>query len=184
MSHDHLVLIVDDNHDLVETTCELLHLYGVNAQPCFSGNEAIALAQELRPEVVVLDIGMPTPDGYATFSSIRELHGCSTVPIIAVTAYSDAEHSQRIKNFGFATHLVKPVNMELLAATIKRLAQVEADRAWLSAGRHDALTAQRLEVALVYKDMLGVDAAKAYLESVDMPLTLADRVIGSELHRK
>lgn len=183
MPHDHLVLIVDDNHDLVETTCELLQLYGINAQPCFSGKEAIALARELRPEVVVLDIAMPAPDGFATFSAIRELHGCSTIPIIAVTAYSDAEHSQRIRSFGFTTHLVKPVKIELLAATIRKLAQAQANRAWLSAGRHDVLMAQRLEVALVYRDMLGTDAAKKYLESLDVPLSLAERVLASERHR-
>jgi CheY-like chemotaxis protein len=183
MPYNNLVLVADDNHDLVETTCELLTLFGVNARPCFSGLEAISLAQDLRPEVVILDIGMPSPDGFATFSIIRALHGCSTVPILAVTAYSDPEHSQQIRDKGFAAHLVKPVNIEVLAATVRRLAEVEASKAWDCAGRYDALSAQRLEVALVYKEMLGDAEARKYLESVAMSSTLIDRVLDSRNHR-
>lgn len=183
MPYNNLVLVVDDNRDVAETTCELLRIFGLNAQPCFSGSEAILVTQDLRPEVVILDIGMPPPDGFATFSVIRSLHGSSTVPIIAMTAYSDAEHSQRIRDIGFAAHLVKPVNIQLLAATVKRLAEVEASKAWDCAGRYDALSAQRLEVALVYKEMLGDAEARKYLESVAMSSTLINRVLGSPNHR-
>lgn len=184
MSNDHLVLIADDNRDLAEITCQVLQMLGINARPCFSGAEAISLAQAFRPEVVVLDIGMPPPDGFATFSMIRALYGCSTVPIIAATAYSDLEHSKRVRDIGFAAHLIKPVKIELLAATVRRLAEFEESRAWVTAGRYDALTAQRLEVALVYREMLGYNDAKRYLESVAMPLTLANRILNSTHRRK
>lgn len=183
MPYNNLILVADDNRDLVETTCELLRIFGLNAQPCFSGLEAISLAEALRPELVILDIGMPPPDGFATFSMIRALPGCSTVPILAVTAYSDPEHSQHIRDLGFAAHLVKPVNIELLATTVRRLAEVEASKAWDCAGRYDALSAQRLEVALVYKEMLGDADARKYLESVAMPSALINRVLDSPDHR-
>lgn len=183
MPTDNLVLVVDDNQDLVETTCLLLQILGINARPCLSGTEAILLSGNLRPNVVVLDIGMPAPDGFATFSLIRELKGCSTVPIIAVTAYSDVENSQRIKDMGFATHFVKPAKIELLAATVKRLAEVEARKAWGGLGRNDALTAQRLEVALIYKTMLGNNEARKYLESVNISILLIDRILNSTDHR-
>lgn len=183
MPYDHLVIVADDNRDLAETTCDLLQIYGINASPAFSGQEAISFAHTLRPEVIVLDIGMPPPDGFATFNAIRALHGCSTVPIIALTAFSDPIHSRRITETGFATHIVKPANIELLTRTIKRLAEVEASKAWASAGRYDALTAQRLEVALVYKEMLGYEEARKYLKSVSMPSALTDRVLDSELRR-
>lgn len=183
MTNSHLVIVADDNLDLADTTCALLQIYGINAQPCFSGEEAISLARGSRPEVIVLDIGMPPPDGFSTFASLRALQGCSTVPIIAVTAYSDLERSNRIRDTGFAAHLVKPVQVKLLSATISRLAQQEASRAWDAAGRQDVLTAQRIEVALVYLEMLGYDDAKKYLDSVAMPPNLSDRVLNSVQRR-
>lgn len=183
MSNAHLVIVVDDNIDLVDTTCALLQIYGINAKACFSGAAAISLTRDSRPEVIVLDIGMPPPDGFSTFASIRALQGCSTVPIIAVTAYSDNEHSNRIRKAGFAAHLVKPVQVKLLAATISRLAQLEASRAWDAAGRQDALTAQRIEVALVYLEMLGYEDARRYLESVAMPPMLSHRILNTAQRR-
>lgn len=183
MSYDHLILVADDDQCLAETTCELLQLYDINAKPCFSGAEVISLSQDLRPEAVILDTGMTSPNGFEAFSMIRASHGCSTVPIIAVTAGSDLNNSRRIIDTGFAAHLVKPVKIDLLAATIKKLAEIESNKAWVCAGRHDALTAQRLEVALVYKEMLGYDEARKYLESVAVPLTLASRILDSAHHR-
>lgn len=183
MSDDHHVIVTDDNVDLAAITCELLNVYGIDARPCFSGMEAIAAVRLVKPDVIILDIGMPPPDGFATFSALRAISGCSTVPIVAVTAYSDLEHCKRISDTGFTAHLVKPVEIDLLVATIKRLAKHEADRARASAGRLDALTAQRLEVAVVYLEMLGFDDASEYLRSVAMPSDLADRVLHST-HRR
>lgn len=183
MSDNHHVIVTDDNVDLAVITCELLNVYGIDARPCFSGIEAIASVRLVKPDVIILDIGMPLPDGFATFCALRALPGCSTVPIVAVTAYSDLEHCKRIIDAGFTAHLVKPVEIDLLVATIKRLAKHEADRAHASAGRLDALTAQRLEVALVYLAMLGFDDASEYLRSVAMPSDLAYRVLHST-HRR
>lgn len=183
MSENYLVIVTDDNVDLAETTCEILSVYGISARPCFSGTEAIASVRAVKPDVIILDIGMPPPDGFATLSALRALSGCSTVPIVAATAYSDLEHSKRIIDAGFTAHLVKPVEIDLLVATIKRLAKHEANRAHRSAGRLDALTAQRLEVAIVYLEMLGFDDAYDYLRSVAMPSDLAHRVLHSK-HRR
>lgn len=183
MSEDHLVIVTDDNVDLAETTCELLKVYGINARPCFSGIEAIASVRVVKPEVIILDIGMPPPDGFATLSALHALSGCSTIPIVAVTAYSDLEHSKRISDAGFTAHLVKPVEIDLLVATIKRLSKHEADRVRASVGRLDTLTAQRLEVAIVYLEMLGFDDANEYLQSVGMPSDLAYRVLHSTSRR-
>lgn len=183
MTYSNLVIVADDNVDLADTTCALLQFYGINAHPCFSGADAILLARRSRPEVVVLDIGMPPPDGFSTFAIIRELKGCSTIPIIAVTAYSDLEHSSRIRETGFAAHLVKPIRADLLAATITRLARLEASRALDAGGRQDVLAAQRIEVALVYLEMLGYYDAKKYLESVGMQPILIERILTSPQHR-
>lgn len=183
MSEKYSVIVTDDNVDLAETTCEILNVYGLNARPCFSGTEAISSVSVGKPDVIILDIGMPTLDGFATLSALRALPKCSTVPIIAVTAYSSVEYSKRINDAGFTAHLVKPVQIDLLVATIIRLAKHEANRAHAAVGRLDSLTAQRLEVAIVYLEMLGIDDARKYLRSVAMPSDLADRVLLSSQRR-
>jgi CheY-like chemotaxis protein len=177
------VVLADDNVDAATTTCDFLQLHDIDARPFFGGQGAIAAIGKTMPDVVVLDIGMPQPDGYAICKTIRSMPNGGHIPIIALTAYSDPEHSERIKSMGFAVHLTKPCNLALLIATVSQLARRHVKQAVGSVRRHDSLTAQRLDVALVYQTMLGYAAAKDFLRSVAMPEMLADRVLNSSSYR-
>ncbi|MEO6193434.1 MAG: PAS domain S-box protein [Thermoanaerobaculia bacterium] len=112
------VLVVDDNRDATETLELLLQLWGHEVQSALNGPEALALAVEFRPEIILLDIGLPGMSGYEVARQLRQLPGFRDVFIVAVTGYgqeSDRLHSQEA---GFGHHLVKPVQPEVLQELI------------------------------------------------------------------
>jgi CheY-like chemotaxis protein len=82
------------------------------------GLQALALAASMRPDVVLMDIGLPEMDGYEVARRIRELPGLADVRLIAVTGYGQETDKQAALAAGFQWHLVKPVNPEELARVI------------------------------------------------------------------
>jgi PAS domain S-box-containing protein len=112
------VLVVDDNRDATETLELLLQLWGHEVQSALNGPEALSRAMEFRPEIILLDIGLPGMSGYEVARQLRTLPGFRDVFIVAVTGYgqdSDRIHSQEA---GFGHHLVKPVQPEVLQELI------------------------------------------------------------------
>jgi len=112
------VLVVDDNRDATETLELLLQLWGHEVQSALNGTEALSRAMEFRPEVILLDIGLPGMSGYEVARQLRNLPDFRDVFIVAVTGYgqdSDRIHSQEA---GFGHHLVKPVQPEVLQELI------------------------------------------------------------------
>jgi PAS domain S-box-containing protein len=112
------VLVVDDNRDAAESLEILLSLWGHQARSAQDGPEALALTAEFRPEIVLLDIGLPGMDGYEVARQMRALSAGRNALIVAVTGYgrnSDRLHSQEA---GFDHHLVKPVQPEVLQELI------------------------------------------------------------------
>ena len=108
------VLVVDDNADAALTLVMLLQLKGYEAHSRTSGRAGIEAAEALRPSAILLDIGMPDLDGYATCGLIREQVWGRDVVIIALTGYGQEEDRQRTKESGFNGHLVKPVDLGAL----------------------------------------------------------------------
>ena len=115
------ILVVDDNQDSVESLAMLLTLKGNEAHTASNGHEAVEAAARLRPDVILLDIGMPDMNGYEACRRIREQSGGDEVIIIALTGWGQDEDRRRSSEAGFNEHLVKPVDpavlMKLLAAT-------------------------------------------------------------------
>ena len=114
------VLVVDDNRDSVETMALLLHLWGHEVRTAYDGPSALALAAEYRPDVVLLDIGLPGMNGYEVAKRLREIPGLEKSVLVAVTGYGQESDRQRARKAGFDRHLVKPVEptalQDLLAA--------------------------------------------------------------------
>ena len=108
------VLIVEDNIDAAQTLAMLLNLAGHQAQIAFSGDEAMDKARALRPEVVLLDIGLPGMSGYSVARQLRAEPGFAGTILIAMTGYSQEEDRRRSREAGFNHHLVKPVKLEVL----------------------------------------------------------------------
>ena len=106
------VLVVDDNRDAAELLAELVAERGHVVRTAHDGPDALRVAAELRPQIALLDIGLPVMDGYELAGRLRELLG--PVRLIAVTGYGQASDRERARAAGFDVHLAKPVAVEKL----------------------------------------------------------------------
>ena len=113
------VLIVDDNHDAASLLADALELLGCTTQVAHDGEHAIRVARQFAPQLALLDLGLPTIDGYEV---CRRLRAISTTPtLIALTGYGQDEDRRRTRDAGFDDHLVKPVDIATLKAVIERV---------------------------------------------------------------
>ena len=109
------ILVVDDNADAAATLQMLLESLGHEVQVANDGRQAIDAAAEFRPDIVLLDIGMPGMDGYEVARRLRTLKPSDrAVRIVAVTGWGQDLDRQQSREAGFDVHLVKPVDMEQL----------------------------------------------------------------------
>jgi CheY-like chemotaxis protein/nitrogen-specific signal transduction histidine kinase len=107
-------LVVDDNADSAESLAMLLTLQGHDVRVAHGGEEALAVFRDHRPEVVLLDIGLPDIDGHEVARRIREGGGAAGVLLVALTGWGQSEDRQRSKEAGFDRHLTKPVEPAVL----------------------------------------------------------------------
>ena len=113
-------LVVDDNIDSAESLSLLLQLMGNNVSSAFDGEQALEMANELKPDVVLLDIGLPKLDGYEVARRIRlEPWGHNAI-LIAITGWGQAEDKALSRQAGFDHHLVKPVDPDALLDFIQK----------------------------------------------------------------
>ena len=117
----HRILLADDNRDALDSLATLLQCDGHEVHTAADGAEALAVAAEYRPNVVLLDIGMPKLDGYEVARRIRaEPWGQATV-LIALTGWGQDEDRRRSREVGFNSHLVKPLDPDALSKLLSRL---------------------------------------------------------------
>ena len=108
------ILVVDDNADAADSLGSLLQLEGHTVVVTYTSTDALAKLAEFRPDIVLLDIGLPEIDGYEIARRIRALPDQRHVRLIALTGYGQADDRQRAKTSGFDAHLVKPVEFSAL----------------------------------------------------------------------
>jgi len=113
------ILVVDDNVDVVETTTMLLSLSGHQVRSAKDGLQALHVASEFRPDVVLLDIGLPLMDGYEVARRLRQTPQTAGALLIALTGYGQQGDRQRGKDAGFDGHMLKPVDPHALARMIE-----------------------------------------------------------------
>ena len=123
------VMVVDDHRDSAESLAVLLSTMGHEVSVAHDGLGALRLARELRPEVMLLDIGMPGMDGYELATRLRHEPGNEHLVLVALTGYGQQEDRRRARAAGFDEHLVKPANLQALE---KLLASGPARRAGTS----------------------------------------------------
>jgi CheY-like chemotaxis protein len=113
------VLIADDLKDHADSLALMLRVAGHEVHAVYDGAQAVAIAAAARPEVVVLDLGMPGVDGYEACRRIREQPEGNGITIIAVSGWGQPQDRKRSRSAGFDRHLVKPVDPhELLQAVV------------------------------------------------------------------
>ncbi len=103
------ILVVDDNLASAQSLSMLLQLHGQTVQMAHDGIEALALAESFRPEVILLDIGLPRLNGYEVASQLRQQVWGKAIMLIAVTGWGQAADKQRAEEAGFDHHMVKPL---------------------------------------------------------------------------
>jgi PAS domain S-box-containing protein len=117
------ILVADDNRDVVESFQIMLRILGHEVQTALDGQEAIERAEEFRPEVIVLDVGMPMLDGYETAIRIRQLPWGRDVVLIAVTGWGNEKDKIKSAAAGFNVHLVKPVDATTILEVLDQMDQ-------------------------------------------------------------
>ena len=119
------ILVVDDNADAADSLGSLLQLEGHTVSVTYNSADALARLGEFKPEIVLLDIGLPDIDGYEVARRIRSLPEHAHVRLIALTGYGQADDRQRAKASGFDDHLVKPVEFLALQRVLAARASTE-----------------------------------------------------------
>jgi signal transduction histidine kinase/ActR/RegA family two-component response regulator len=117
------ILIVDDNEDAAEMLAESLRGLGHEVHAALDGLSALEHARHDVPDVALLDLGLPVIDGYELAVKLRQQEGWEDVPLAALTGYGQAHDRNRTRAAGFSAHLVKPVDLGEVDATVRRLAK-------------------------------------------------------------
>ena len=119
------VLVVDDRHDAADTLAMLIEIWGHQPIVAYNAASALDLSLDRRPDVVLLDIGLPGMDGREVARQIRRQPGMADALLVAVTGYGGEQEERSCREAGFDLHLLKPFDSnplrDLLAARAARL---------------------------------------------------------------
>lgn len=121
------ILIADDNKDAADSLATMLSIMGNVANTAYDGMQAIEMISLFRPDIVLLDIGMPKLNGYETAYLLREQFSRQEIVLIALSGWGQEEDKRRSKQAGFDYHLVKPVSAEELSDTLYLIRQRNFD---------------------------------------------------------
>jgi CheY-like chemotaxis protein len=114
------ILVAEDNKTTAESSAKLLELLGHEVVVAHNGPQAIDLALSWQPELILLDIALPTIDGYAVAARLRQEESCRNTIIIAVTGYGQVDDRRRSREAGIDHHLLKPVSSDALLPLLSR----------------------------------------------------------------
>ena len=115
------ILVVDDNVDAAETLAAVLHARGHEVRTAFDAPSAIECAGNFAPDVAVLDIGLPTMDGYELARRLKADPRFPLLKLVALTGYGRSRDRDRGLAAGFDEYLVKPLDPIMLDAIVSRL---------------------------------------------------------------
>jgi CheY-like chemotaxis protein len=113
------MLIVDDNEDSARSMAILQHRRKHETRTAFTGPDAVAVAAEFAPEVVLLDIGLPGMDGFEVARRLRAMPALAGAFLVAMSGYGSDEDRARAQAAGFDEYLVKPVDLDLLREKLR-----------------------------------------------------------------
>ena len=122
------ILVVDDNHDSALSLAMMLSIMGHDTRTAHDGESAVTTAESFRPEVVLLDIGLPKLNGYEVAQRIREHEWGTSMFLIAVTGWGQEEDRQRSSEVGLNVHMVKPVEPAALERLFAELRRTQAEQ--------------------------------------------------------
>jgi len=106
------VLVVDDNRDAADALAMLLQTYGHEVRVAYDGHDGVRAARTFRPDLVLMDIGLPGLNGYDAARAMRSEPWSHRVTLVALTGWGQDEDRRRSQEAGFDHHLVKPVDFD------------------------------------------------------------------------
>lgn len=113
------VLVVDDNKDTASTLAFLVQTFGHEAHMAHDGDSAIQLALRVRPDILLLDIGLPGVDGFSVAKRLRQEAALAGMKIIAMTGRAAEDDADRANGAGIDHQLLKPVEPRFLESLLK-----------------------------------------------------------------
>ncbi|WP_321863742.1 ATP-binding protein [Burkholderia cenocepacia] len=117
------IVVVDDNRDSADTLAVLLQLKGHAPRVAYHANDALALARDYAPQLIILDLTMPDVDGFTLLQALRAIDALRDTTCVALSGHARASDLERTERAGFDDHLVKPVEMAVLDALLQRVAR-------------------------------------------------------------
>jgi DNA-binding response OmpR family regulator len=120
------ILVVDDNLDAAVSLSRLIALLGHDVNVARDGSSALFIARSVRPDFVLLDIGLPGSDGFQVAQALRREPGLAAVKIIAVTGRGEEEDRERSHEAGIDYYLLKPVDIGFLESLLGKVATSSA----------------------------------------------------------
>jgi CheY-like chemotaxis protein len=117
---------VDDSDDGAESLSLLLQVSGYETHKAYDGVEAVEAAERLKPDAILLDIGLPRLNGYEACRQIRHQPWGARVVLVALTGWGMEEDRDKSRDAGFDHHLVKPVDTAVLLKLLGTLTRAEA----------------------------------------------------------
>jgi signal transduction histidine kinase len=108
------VVLVEDNADIRETMSELLTIWGHSVQVAHDGPSGVELILRVKPDLALVDLGLPGFDGYTVAAEIRKQHGSDDLRLVAMSGYGQEADRRRSREVGFNAHLVKPADTAAL----------------------------------------------------------------------
>lgn len=120
-SAGHTILVVEDTADTRELLCIWLRSRGYTVVEAGDGPEAVEVARRERPDLVMMDISLPTFDGLTATQYIRQIEGISDIPVVACSAHSAREWADLARGAGCDEFISKPVDFAVIEMALKRL---------------------------------------------------------------
>jgi CheY-like chemotaxis protein len=115
------VLLIEDNQDFVYLLSEILESMGHSCVAAFDGADGIKKAQEIKPDVILCDIGLPHMNGFEVAKKLKEDHSLKDIYLVALTGYVSARDMYHAAAAGFDFHLAKPVNIADMNQVLEKI---------------------------------------------------------------
>ena len=115
------ILVVDDNVDAADTLAQVLEMLGNEVRIAHDGEAGVEVAAQFRPDVVLMDIGMPKLNGYEAARRMRQHPWSRGMVLVALTGWGQDDDRKKSADAGFDHHLVKPVGMDALTTLLSGL---------------------------------------------------------------
>ena len=112
------ILVVDDNADNRYVLLQMLQMNGYAVVSAVNGRDALAVAEESPPDLVLMDLSMPVMDGWTATSLLKQKPQLTHIPVIAVTGHITSDDLQRASEAGCSAHLAKPIDYDALLQTV------------------------------------------------------------------